>query len=69
MADNAGRTLRMVQRLPDTLQELERGAKAVQYMGQQSSDNRPAKTTDRLARVLGLSALGLALAALVYRFL
>ncbi|MGB1550416.1 MAG: hypothetical protein ACPHDV_03130, partial [Parvibaculales bacterium] len=69
MADNAGRTLRMVQRLPDTLQELERGAKAVQHMGQQSSDDRPAKTTDRLARVLGLSALGLALAALVYRFL
>ena len=34
MADNAGRTLRMVQRLPDTLQELERGAKAVQHMGQ-----------------------------------
>ena len=69
MADNAGRTLRMVQRLPDTLQELERGAKAVQRMGAHKASETPSKATDRLARVLGLSALGLALAAIVYRFL
>ena len=69
MADNAGRTLRMVQRLPDTLQELERGAKAVQHMGETKAAEKPAKATDRLARLLGLSALGLALAAIVYRFM
>ena len=69
MADNAGRTLRMVQRLPDTLQELERGAKAVQHMGETKAAEKPAKATDRLARFLGLSALGLALAAIVYRFM
>ena len=45
MADNAGRTLRMVQRLPDTLQELERGAKAVQHMGSKAAENQPKRLT------------------------
>jgi hypothetical protein len=65
MADNAGRTLRMVQRLPDTLDELERGARALQ--NHQSS--KPAARSDRLARLIGLSALGLALATIIYRIL
>ena len=56
MADNAGRTLRMVQRLPDTLQELERGAKALQNM----EADKPRVNRDRAARFIGLSALGLA---------
>jgi len=65
MADNAGRTLRMVQRLPDTLDELERGARALQKREQ----TNPAPRGDRLARLIGLSALGLALATILYRIL
>jgi ubiquinone biosynthesis protein len=65
MADNAGRTLRMVQRLPDTLDELERGARALQERDAPKSAPR----ADRLARLIGLSALGLALASVIYRFL
>ena len=65
MADNAGRTLRMVQRLPDTLDELERGARALQNR----DATKPAPRSDRLARLIGLSALGLALATIIYRFL
>ena len=44
-------------------------AKAVQHMGETKAAEKPAKATDRLARLLGLSALGLALAAIVYRFM
>lgn len=65
MADNAGRTLRMVQRLPDTLEELERGARALQEIPQETAPPR----SDRVARLIGLSALGLAAATILYRFL
>lgn len=65
MADNAGRTLRMVQRLPDTLEELERGARALQERPQETAPPRG----DRVARFIGLSALGLAAATILYRFL
>ena len=65
VAENAGRTLRMVQRLPDTLEELERGARAVQNLERET----PPEGNDRLARLVGLAALGLAAAALLLRYL
>ncbi len=69
LGDNAQRTLRMVQRLPDTLEELERGARALQDWGKadQAKEKRP--TTDRLARGLGVLALGLAAALAALKIL
>jgi len=54
-----------VQRLPDTLEELERGARALQEIPQETAPPR----SDRVARLIGLSALGLAAATILYRFL
>jgi len=51
--------------LPDTLEELERGARALQERPQETAPPRG----DRVARLIGLSALGLAAATILYRFL
>ncbi len=61
ITDNAQRSLRMVQRLPDTLEELERGARAVQDWGAHQQE-KTGKQSDRLARGLGVVALAVAAA-------
>ena len=66
VADNAQRSLRMLQRLPDTLAELERGARAVQDMSRETP--APPKA-DKWARLFGLSALAIAAAMVMARFL
>ena len=63
---NAQRSLRMVQRLPDTLAELERGARAIQKLSQTGD---PVPTADKTARILGFLALGVAIGLIVIRIL
>jgi ubiquinone biosynthesis protein len=66
MRDNAGRTLRALKRLPDTLAQAERGAAALEAMAEQAAqkDGQSHKAKpDRLARALGLAALLAAAAA------
>ena len=61
MRDNAGRTLRAIRRLPDTLQKIEHGASALEEMAaREKPDARP---QDRLARGLALIAFLAACAA------
>ena len=69
MRDNAGRTLRALRRLPDTLAQAERGAAALEAMAAQGdkSDEKTGKP-DRLARGLGLVALLAACAATALSF-
>ena len=66
IADNAQRSLRMVQRLPETLAELERGARAVQALADKDEAQKP---NDKTARLLGLAAISLALGLLALRIL
>jgi len=60
LGTNAQRSLRMLQRLPDTLEELERGARAVQDLG--APAQQAGKPSDKTARGIALLALGLAAA-------
>ncbi|MBT7641527.1 MAG: hypothetical protein HN715_00830, partial [Rhodobiaceae bacterium] len=64
MRDNAGSTLRALRRLPETLAQAERGAAALETMANQNPSHTPSAKADRLARGLGLTALGAALGAL-----
>ena len=62
MRDNAGRTLRAVRRLPDTLQKIEHGAAALEKLAAQ--DHKPApKPRDNMARGLSVLAFLAACAA------
>ena len=63
MRDNAGRTLRAIRRLPDTLDRIERGAGALEEMAARKTVDKPPK--DRLARGLSLIAFLAACAAAV----
>lgn len=63
MRDNAGRTLRAIRRLPDTLDRIERGAGALEEMAARETVDKPPK--DRLARGLSLIAFLAACAAAV----
>ena len=62
MRDNAGRTLRAVRRLPDTLQKIEHGAAALEKLAAQGHKPAP-KPRDNMARGLSVLAFLAACAA------
>ena len=63
MRDNAGRTMRAIRRLPDTLEKIEQGAGALQEMAAREAVE--AQPKDRLARGLSIIAFLAACAAAV----
>lgn len=63
MRDNAGRTIRAIRRLPDTLHKIEQGAQALEDMAAREAPDTTPK--DRLARGLALIAFLAACAAAV----
>ena len=74
MKQNAGRTLRSLQRLPDTLAQAERGAAALETMAAQMADQSEAteketKNARRVTKIVSWSALALAAAAAALNFL
>jgi ubiquinone biosynthesis protein len=63
--ENAGRTLRALRRLPDTLAQAERGAAALQAMAEQGASRGQSAKTGRLTKIVSWSALALAAAATI----
>jgi ubiquinone biosynthesis protein len=71
MKQNAGRTLRSLQRLPDTLAQAERGAAALENMASQmAEDGSQGKTTSgRVTKIVAWVALAVAAAATALNFM
>ena len=66
---NAGRTLRALRRLPDTLAQAERGAAALEAMAKNDASKKPNASGSRLTKLVSWSALALASSALALSLL
>ncbi|MDB2668271.1 2-polyprenylphenol 6-hydroxylase [Alphaproteobacteria bacterium] len=66
---NAGRTLRALRRLPDTLAQAERGAAALEAMAKNDASKKPNASGSRLTKLVSWSALALAVSALALSLL